>query len=775
MINHRKKERAITHTINKDDAYILAVDLDGTFLESADRQKDELYNFLNNNDNIILVFNTGRNTELILPVLDDLFIPTPHYIIGDVGATVITGDTQQHVQPLQQEISNRWRETLKDISDIKELTQLNRQEQPQERRMSFYVEPDNKPEAIIEKLGQRNCDVLYSNGIYLDILATDVNKGSTLRALVDHLGIDHDRVIVAGDTMNDFSMYQTGYKGVVLNNSEEPLKQAAKDLDNAYYSDAPGTDGIFEALHHFGVTEKTQKDKQPKIQYGNSDLVMVYHRLPYKEVKEDGKTVRQKHSSPNGILPTLLGFFSNAQKGSWVAWSLSDTRTPENFEEHVEVDKEKYENLQVCRIPLTQEDVRIFYEVFSKESFWLLLHSFHEKAIFNHKHWDHFLEINRIFAEKAAQEAAENATVWIHDYNLWMVPGFLRQMRPDVKIAFYHHTPFPSADIFNMIPWRRDIINSLLQCDYVGFHIPQYVDNFTNVVRSNYPTTVNEKTEASPRFKTYGCAIGVDRYVSSLTTDLNTVRMGAHPVGINCDYIEELAQSEKVKALRAKIKDEVGDSQCIISIERTDYTKGPVDKLKGLEKFLEDHPEMRGKVSLIMVCTPPAKGMKIYDEIAQDIAYNVGVINGKYGSYEWTPIHFVNRMIPFEDVIAYYAAADVGWVTPLRDGLNLVAKEYVMANQASGKSGALVLSEFAGAAVELHGAFLVNPYDKADMSDVLYRALTADEADKDSRLQRMTRIIKKHDVAAWGRDFLADVNGEKIQDEFPDSTYIRAA
>lgn len=747
--------------------------MDGTFLESTDSQKDALYQFLNENPDILLVFVTGRNTEVILPILDDMFIPNPHYIIGDVGATVIHGETLEPIQPIQNNIAQKWQETLDDINDIKGLDILERQPVPQERRMSFFVTPDTVPHEKIEELSTRNCNVIYSNEIYLDILPHSTHKGATLKALINHLDIPHENVMVAGDTINDLSMYETGYNGVVLNNAETPLKDKTKSLDNVYFSKGNGTDGILEALQHFKMAKKQDRDAELD-EYGTSDLVMVYHRLPYKEAEINGKTVRQKHSSPNGILPTLLGFFSEKQKGSWVAWSYSDSREPENFEEHVWVDREKYENLKVNRVPLTKEDVRIFYEVFSKESFWLLLHSFHEKVEFNHDHWEHFLEINKIFAERAAKEAAENATVWIHDYNLWMVPAYLRQLRPDVKIAFYHHTPFPSADIFNMVPWRREIIASLLQCDYIGFHIPQYVDNFVNTVRSNYKTTINEKTDSAPRFKTYGCAIGVDRYVTSLTTELNTVRLGAHPVGINTKYVSELAQSNAVENLCDKISEEMGDCKLIVSIERTDYTKGPIEKLKAFERFLESHPDMHEKTALIMVCTPPAKGMKIYDEISQDIAYHVGLINGRFGTYNWTPIRFISRMIPFEDVIAYYRAADVGWVTPLRDGLNLVAKEYVMAKQASDTNGALVLSEFAGAAAELHGAFLVNPYDINDMSETLYRALNAPESEKKSRIRRMSNIITQYDVNEWGRDFLESIETSAEKPEPDNSPLLKA-
>lgn len=735
--------------------------MDGTFLESKNPQEDTLYRYLHDNPDIMVVFNTGRNIELIYPLLAEMAIPNPTYIIGDVGASVLQhkDGVIEPVQPLQNDITNRWNRAVESISDLQHrLEELELQDQPQERRKSFYVTGDTIPYDLVDELKTRDCDVLHSNEIYLDILPKDTNKGSTLKALIEHLGVDKERVLVAGDTLNDLSMYQHGFKGVVLGNSEEPLKEAARGLDNAYYSDGHGTDGIYEALKYFGVIPKDLEQDLKKKEFGTSDLVMVYHRMPFQESRENGQFVRKKHASPNGILPTLLGFFNNKERGSWVAWTKAESRNPENFERHAIVDAEKYENLRVARVPLTQEDVRIFYEVFSKEAFWPMLHSFHEQASFDHEHWGHFLEINEIFAQEAAKEAAEGATVWIHDYNLWMVPQYLRQLRPDVKIAFYHHTPFPSADIFNMIPWRHDIISSLLQCDYVGFHIPIYVDHFVNTVRSNYKAEIVEKKEAAPRFKTYGCAIGVDRYGVELQTELNTVRLGAHPVGINCQYVAELASSDRIEKLSEQIRKEIGeDCKLIVSIERTDYTKGPVDKLKAFEYFLEKHPEMQGKVTLFMVCTPPAKGMKIYEDIAQDIAYHVGLINGRYGSYKWTPIRYVNRMIPFEDVIAYYRAGDIGWVTPLRDGLNLVAKEYVMAQDASGSKGALILSEYAGAAVELHGAFLVNPYDKRDMSETIIQALNAPENERASRLNRMANIIRGYDVNAWGRDFLDSV------------------
>lgn len=741
--------------------FVLATDLDGTFLETSGAENDPLYRLINEQrEDTTLIFVTGRNIELILPILDDPFIPRPDYIISDVGASVLCGKTLEPIQPLHSQSCQSWQKALTNIEDLlPEMDVFMRQPIPHERRLSYYIPPEDMPHDLISRLQSRECDTIYSRDDehdYLDILAKGTNKGKTLLKLIEHLGFDQSKVLVAGDTMNDHSLFETGLNGVVLANAERALKKNVAEAPNIHFSQLPGTQGIFEALMHFDLTpEKNHEITKPV--YGQSDLVMVYHRLPYREVEENGKRVSKPHTSPNGIIPTLLGFFSEQQKGSWVAWSLSDTRTPTNFDEHVYVDRDKYENLQVCRVPLTKKDVEIFYEVFSKEAFWLLLHCFHERAVFNHDHWEHYVEINRIFAEKAAQEASHGATIWIHDYNLWMVPAALRQLRPDVKIAFYHHTPFPPADVFNIIPWRREIIASLLQCDYVGFHIPQYVENFVQVVRSNYATTINDVKDAAPHFKVYGCAIGASSYVTSLSTDLGTVHLGAHPVGINCEYISGLAKSPRVQELCEQINAELQDRHLIVSIERTDYTKGPIEKLQAYARFLEKYPDMRGKAALIMVCTPPAKGMKIYEEITQDIAYHVGLINGKYGTYNWTPIRFFSRAIPFEDVIAYYKAADVGWITPLRDGLNLVAKEYVLTKDETNTPGVLVLSEFAGAAAELFGAMLTNPYDIEDMANTLYKAVNMGDQEKRLKTRRAANIVRNYDVHKWGEDFLSHV------------------
>jgi glucosylglycerol-phosphate synthase len=418
-----------------------------------------------------------------------------------------------------------------------------------------------------------------------------------------------------------------------------------------------------------------------------------------------------------------------------------------------------YPNLKALRIPLTAEDVNLFYEVFSKEAFWPVIFSFPERVDFDADHWRHYLGINRLFAERTAAAAEPGALVWVHDYNLWMVPHFLREMRPDLKIAFFHHTAFPSSDIFNIIPWRRQIIDSLLQCDYIGFHIPRYVENFVDVVRTHAPMEVVRQVPCTPRFRSFGCALGVDEMATELAVSGRRIRLGAHPVGIDVAGINEILARPETREMVDRIRGDLGGRTSILSIERLDYVKGPLEKLKAFEKLLEDHPELHGKVVLVTVCTPPAPGMRVYRSTRERVDQAVGRINGRFSQLDWTPVHYFYRALPYEQVVAYYAASDVAWITPLRDGLNMVAKEYIAANHADRGTGALVLSEFAGAAAELHGSLLTNPYDPTAMAADLYDALSMTAEERKERMAVMHDVVDANNISYWSYEFLAAAEG----------------
>ncbi|PZX18277.1 glucosylglycerol-phosphate synthase [Palleronia aestuarii] len=488
-----------------------------------------------------------------------------------------------------------------------------------------------------------------------------------------------------------------------------------------------------------------------------SDLVIVYHRQPYEEVEENGKIVFKENKSPNGIVPTLKGFFSRVDKGAWVAWKLAEDPSNPDFERVVEID-DSYGKYAVSRLPLTEAQVKSFYHVTSKEAFWPILHSFKEKYDYDPVDWPTFREVNWAFAEAAAAEAAENAVVWVHDYNLWLVPGYLRKMRPDLRISFFHHTPFPSADMFNVLPWRREIIESLLSCDVVGFHIPRYAANFVGVAESLFDIETGPREPVNPDFISEGVALSERKTAQYVVWKDRKVQITASPVGVDVDYIESKAQTDETIEKAKQIREELGDVRMILSVGRTDYTKGGADQLLSFERVLDDNPDLRGKLRLMHVSVSANRNMTVYEGIQNEIEQTVGRINGLYGTFDWTPVTLMSRAIPFDELVAYYRAADVAWITPLADGMNLVAKEFAACR--GDNDGVLVLSEFAGAAVEINSAILANPFSHKSMDRALVQALNMEPEEREHRMRSMRETIRKYDIRHWAEDQMAGFAGD---------------
>ena len=736
---------------------LLATDLDGTFLGGSLSKKRKLYRLIRNQSAIQLVFVTGRGIETVLPLLHDPTIPIPHYIISDVGATVVDGLTLEPIAAIQSDIEQRWPDEHLLKQQLTSIPGIQPQEVPQQRRCSFYYDDSVDLEAVREIAGRHQCDVLLSAGKYLDILPGGVNKGTTLKKLIKAIGFPEDHVLVAGDTYNDYALFETGYKGVAVGKSEPALLEAVAHMDNVFQATQEGAGGILEALQHFEpfrVFHPAKEKEVKKKDISNTQLLMVYHRLPFDIVTENGQPKRVPPRSPNGIIPSLLGFFNTGRPGVWIGEEVAGL-LGDNPELSQHIDKERYPNLKASIIPLPKKDIDLFYRVFSKEAFWPTIFSFISKAQFNHDHWQHYLKINKLFADRVAAEAEHGAYVWIHEYNLWMVPAYLRQVRPDLKIGFFHHTAFPPADIFNIIPWRHEIIGSLLQCDFISFHIPRYVENFVDVVKSHAPTKVLSRVNAAKQFLTYSCALGIDQMTKQIRVGDNTIRLGAQPVGVNMDNIRRICESAETKERTETLRQQTAGKRIVLSVERLDYVKGPLEKIQAFGEFLDEHPEYHGTLELINICTPPSQGMKVYERIQEELEQAVGKINGKYASMDWTPIRFFFRSVPFEEVIAYYAVADVAWITPLRDGLNLVAKEYVaVKGLQTDPDGVLVISEFAGASVELPHAIRTNPYDGQSLKDGLHSALALEAGERQLRMQRLFETVNHYDVQRWGKDFL---------------------
>lgn len=743
---------------------LLATDLDGTFLAGDPEDRLSLYQTIAAHPEIKLAYVTGRSLEAVLPLLADPTLPQPDYIIADVGATLVHGDSLQPIQQLQSVVDARWPGETQ-VASVIEPFGLERQDVPQARRCSYFCTPEQAANPALREIADElGCDLLYSAELYLDFLPKGVNKGSSLQALADWLELSHDQVLAAGDTLNDLSMLSASFHGVCVGQSETALLEAIANHSRTLHASRPGCGGILEAFAHFGFLGEhgIAAERRQAAQPGKAELVMVYHRLPYEEYRNAaGKLQRRRPTSPNGIIPTLLSFFGDGRPGSWVAWAVHEDGD-EPFDSHTTVDAERYPKLTAARVKLSKEEVDIFYKRFSKEAFWPTLHTFWERAIFNEDDWQVFLKVNRAFAERTALEAAEGAIVWLHDYNLWMVPAYLRELRPDLRIAFFHHTYFPSADVFNVLPWRRQIVGSLLQCDYIGFHIPRQVENFVDVARGVFPLKTLERQSCAPRFITYGCAVGLERMTTALDTGTRQVKLGAHPVGLDIDRVRNALEAPKIKELMGQLREEMKGVKLILSVERLDYTKGILEKLNAYERLLADNPELIGKVTLVTVCVPAAREMRVYDELQTQIEQAVGRINGRFARIGWTPLQFFFRSLPFEEVSAWYAMADVMWITPLRDGLNLVAKEFVAAQGLLGGRGVLVLSEFAGAAAELKGALLTNPHDPADLAQTCYLALNLPKSEAQARLRELFDIVCYNDIRRWGEEFLA---GVQVQEE----------
>lgn len=478
----------------------------------------------------------------------------------------------------------------------------------------------------------------------------------------------------------------------------------------------------------------------------SSDLVIVYHRQPYEEVEENGQIVLKENSSPNGIVPTLKSFFGSVDRGAWVAWKLAEDPSNPEFEQIIEID-DVYGKYSVSRLPLSPHQVHEFYHVTSKAAFWPILHSFKERYDYDPVDWPNFREVNWAFAEAAAAEAAVGALVWVHDYNLWLVPGYLRKLRPDVRIAFFHHTPFPSADAFNVLPWRKEIVESLLACDDIGFHTPRYAANFVSVARSLVDVDTVQREPVPEKWISEGTALNERIMPVNLRFDGKDVSISVTPVGVDVEYIEENAHSAEAAEKTATIREELGETQLILSVGRTDYTKGGNEQLASFERLLEANPDLRGKVRLMHVSVAANRNMTAYLDIQNEIEQTVGRINGRFGTLDWQPITLISRAIPFVELVSYYRAADVAWITPLADGMNLVCKEFV-ASRVDGE-GVLVLSEFAGAAVELGSSVLTNPFSNRSMDSAILSALRMPKEERRTRMASLRDVVLSNTVRDW--------------------------
>lgn len=481
------------------------------------------------------------------------------------------------------------------------------------------------------------------------------------------------------------------------------------------------------------------------------ELVVVYHRQPFERAIVDGEEILRSHQSPNGIVPTLRGFFQYFDRGTWVAW----TEVPEAQAGRV-ISREPIafagESYDVAQLGLTAEQVTSFYKVTSKAALWPILHSFVDKFDYDAADWKVFREVNQLFADATCEVASKGAVIWVHDYNLWLVPKMIREQRPDLQIAFFHHTPFPSSDVFGVLPWRTEITESLLCCDRVGFHIPRYAENFASVARAFGGAETVRRHPVSEQLRPEGWALQESTCIEELRWRDRRIHVDVVPLGVNVQQITETVQTEAAITRAREIRAQVDAETMLFSVSRVDYTKGTVEMLDAYARLLERRPDLIEKIKMYLVCVAPAPGMQVYDDIQGEIERRVGNINGKFSELGWVPVVLFSKPLQFTELMSWYLAADICWLTPLRDGLNLVAKEFIAAKQ--GKAGRLVLSEFTGAAVELEAAVLVHPYSARSMDAAITEALEMPKAEELARIQRLWASTRDRDLAWWTREML---------------------
>jgi trehalose 6-phosphate synthase len=456
------------------------------------------------------------------------------------------------------------------------------------------------------------------------------------------------------------------------------------------------------------------------------DFIVVANRLPVDRVEQaDGSVEWQR--SPGGLV-TAMEPVMQAADGAWVGWPGAPGAAPEPFEEG-----------GVCLIPveLSETEVADYYEGFSNATLWPLYHDVIAPPEFHRRWWDTYVEVNERFARTAAAHAAHGATVWVHDYQLQLVPAIMRRERPDLRIGFFNHIPFPGYEIYAQLPWRRQVVEGLAGADLVGFQRPADATNFLRACRR------------AVGLQTRGAMVSVPVEDAAA----RPVRAATFPISIDSVAFDELARRDDVQARAAEIRAELGNPEVVLlGVDRLDYTKGILHRLKAYGEILNEGLLGPPEAVLVQVASPSRERVQQYQLLREEVEATVGRINGTHGILGHPAVHYLHHSYPREEMAALYLAADVLLVTSLRDGMNLVAKEYVACRH--DESGALVLSEFTGAADELGSAFLVNPHDIDGLKNAIVRAARVNDREARRRMRSLRKRVRNYDVQRWASSFL---------------------
>jgi trehalose 6-phosphate synthase len=472
-------------------------------------------------------------------------------------------------------------------------------------------------------------------------------------------------------------------------------------------------------------------------------LVIVSNRLPFSLVKEN-KEWRVKPGT--GGLVTALAPVLRDRGGLWVGWPGTQTREDLRKPLKAAVQDAGYSMIPVM---LGHDEVQKYYVGLSNEVIWPLFHDLQSLCNFSPPYWETYNRINRRFAEVTFEHSNEKDFIWVHDYHLINVARELRDLGLRSRIGFFLHIPFPPPDIFMKLPWRLEILQGLLAYDLIGFQTLRDSRNFIQCLRS-LVKEISSKRKG---------------HLSSITFKKRKILVGSFPISIDFNEFEQLARSQEVADRAWYIHEDLPMGKIVLGIDRLDYTKGLLYRIKSFRTLLRKHPELHRRVTLIQVVVPSRRNIPMYRDLKIEIERLVSEVNGEFTRSGWVPIHYIYRSLQRAELLAYYRTSEIALITPLKDGMNLVAKEYCASNIE--ESGTLILSEFAGAASQLHrGAIMVNPYNIEEVADAIHQAYKMNREERKERMRKMRQSIRKYDIFWWVNSYLEAAIAGKL-DNFP--------
>src|SRR5579872_6915140 len=462
----------------------------------------------------------------------------------------------------------------------------------------------------------------------------------------------------------------------------------------------------------------------------NARIIVVSNRLPLtlKRAEQDWETVRSSGGLASAMNP-LLG----KTGGDWIGWAGDDGG--EDSQQLQAILAEWAEKDHCFAVKLPQDVATGFYEGYANQTLWPVFHNFPSQLKFEANHWEAYDEANRIFCEAVVERYRPNDLIWVHDYHLMLLPQMLRPKLPDAAIGFFLHIPFPSSEIFPVLPRREELLEGLLGADLLAFQTHGHLQQFRAALLR---------------------VLGVESKIAQVAMGSRPVRLEALPIGIAPEEYKDLLKNDEATIRQyAEWVARYQGRKVLLAIDRLDYTKGVPERLRAYAYLLRSSPELKEKVILIQIAVPTREAIDSYQDLRTEVNRLVGEINGKLGTPEWTPIVYINRSIERSELVGLYKLADVCWIGSLRDGMNLVAKEYVACK--SDGDGVLVLSEFAGAAAEMGEALLINPFDEERTAGTISRALAMDEQERHLRMTALHNRVARNNVFHWGERFLASL------------------